>query len=112
MPTSMRDRWKAEDLAGARMAGPLPFTNGFPVMKIPRQGRVWENTGPLLFDLKGDPGQEHPVRNARIEDQLLEQATAEARRCEAPVEYFARYGMSVSTHTRQSFASLDFAVPR
>lgn len=91
--TGMKDFWSAEEFEGAQMTGPLPFTNGFPVMKIPRQGTVWENAGNLLFDLENDPGQESPIRDAEVEQRLLELVTREVSRCEAPAEYFARYGI-------------------
>ncbi|MFV0337885.1 MAG: sulfatase [Chthoniobacterales bacterium] len=92
MPTSMRQRWGAEELAGAQVVEELPFAKGFPVMKILRRGCVFENTGPLLFDLKKDPAQLCPISDSEITSRLFKLAEAELRRCEAPREYFLRYG--------------------
>lgn len=96
MPTSMRQRWIAADMAGAEMVGPLPFTNGFPVMKIPRSGpsELRGGTYSRLFDLEQDPAQGKPFTDKDVEARLADLAGAEARRCQAPAAYFARFGIS------------------
>lgn len=108
MPTGMRQRWSASEVEGAEMDGPFPFTNEFPVMKIPRKGTVWKNEGHLLFDLTSDPDQKHPIQDAEIEERLLELASTEASRCEAPVEYFSRYGVHVES-SHEAFSINNFS---
>lgn len=94
MPAAMRNLWSAEMLAGAEMVGPLPFTNGFPVMKIPRRAAMEGDPGShRLFDLDCDPEQENELCDPEMEKQLCDFAAAEARRCHAPEEYFRRYGI-------------------
>jgi hypothetical protein len=89
----MRQLWRAEELAGATVEGPFPFTFGYPVMRIPRRANHWNNQGNLLFDLQEDPGQTHPIWDPEIEDRLLAAATKEVERMDAPREYFVRFGV-------------------
>ncbi len=96
MPTHMRGFFSAEELSDTEIAGPLPFTKGCPVMKIPARAQrsksphVFTN---LLFDLQSDPRQEHPIQNAEIEARMIEHMLRLMKENDAPEEQYRRVGL-------------------
>lgn len=62
-----------EELQQIELAEPFDFTKGCRTMKI--AATEWINPyvyGSLLFDLKNDPGQEHPIVDAEVEKRMIE----------------------------------------
>ena len=65
MPTHMRAMFCVDELKEIELAGPFSFTKGCKVMKIRSENRMGDTTefGSMLFDLKEDPGQAHPIKD-------------------------------------------------
>jgi arylsulfatase A-like enzyme len=103
MPTHLRNRFTPEEMAGAGLVGPFPFTKGQPVLKVPVIDRspMYGNYGPgallesdtRLYDLSVDPGQEQPIKDAGVEDHLRSLMRELMRENDAPPEAFARLGL-------------------
>lgn len=87
-----------DELRSAELTGPLSFTKGAPVLRIPSSGwygKDYSRFGDLLFDLQDDPGQLHPIdcsgtEGARIEAAMTERLLRAMRLHAAPEEQFAR----------------------
>lgn len=96
MPTAMRGFLRAENLRRASLAGPLPFTKGYPVLRVPAQSWAAMRGAAaqtLLFDLQSDPGQERPIRDAEAERRMVGHLLRLMRECAAPAEQYARLGL-------------------
>jgi len=101
MPTHMGDMFSVDELKTAQMAEPFSFTKGCPVMRIGHGGQ-WvgksvEKFPTLLYDLQSDPQQEHPLKNAKIEQRMIEHLVREMRACDAPAEQYERLGVTRPT---------------
>ena len=95
MPTHMRGIFKPEELQDIQLAEPFSFTKGCRTMKI--ASRPWMNParfGNLLFDLKNDPGQMHPLQNPELENHMSQLMTRLMIENEAPSEQFTRIGLA------------------
>ncbi len=100
MPQHMRQPFSTEELSHATLTGPLPFTKGTPLLKIPvlETSPMYNNYGPgallenetRLYDLRTDPGQIHPLVNPAEEARLAGLMAALMREADAPEEAFAR----------------------
>lgn len=104
MPTHITSPFTTEELAGADLVGPLPFSKGVKVLKVPVIDRspMYNNYGPgallesetRLYDLKADPSQEHPLKDAIVEDRLCRTMAELMRANDAPPEAFVRLGFA------------------
>jgi arylsulfatase A-like enzyme len=100
MPTHIWDHFPPEELSGASLAGPFPFTKGAPVLKVPVSDRspMYSNYGPgalledetRLYDLERDPGQESPIRDSTAEDRMIGLMRKLMAENDAPPEAFTR----------------------
>ena len=99
MPTHMRSLFGVQELRGATLSPPLPWTQGVPVLQIPARhpkSRAWDapRFGTYLYHLKQDPQQlapiEDPVAEARMAT-LLMRLMAES---DAPQEQYQRLGLA------------------
>ena len=82
----------------------LPWTN-YPVYKVPARCCHWTNNalrfdrinryvpGSLLFDLRSDYAQEHPLTNPALEAEMTEKLMRCMERCGAPAEQYVRLGL-------------------
>ncbi len=103
MPTHIRSMMTSRELQTAELVRDFGFTKEMPVMKIDAlrdsrripnvDGRVFENYGTQLFDLRADPGQLNPVRDAAIERRLHAGIVGVLRAHDAPPELYGRYGL-------------------
>ena len=103
MPTHMASRFAPEELAGAELIGPLPFTKNAPVLRM--TGRSWGNPyayGTMLFDLENDPGQRSPLLDDAEELRMAGLLTELMRASDAPESQFTRLGLPVSGDVRES----------
>jgi len=94
MPTHMRARFSVQELRGAELAEPFPFTKGCPTLKVPAVR--WPGSHPfetLLFDLASDPGQQHPIQDSGIEQAMIAYIIALMRENDAPGEQYTRLGL-------------------
>lgn len=95
MPTHMRGRFSVEELSNITLAEPFSFTKGLSTMRVPAPSRgLLDDYETMLFDLKNDPGQTNPIRDERLEADMIERLKAALQRNDAPKEVYARYGLS------------------
>ena len=91
MPTHMRRTFSVQELGDIRLQDPFAFTKGCRTMKI--GARAWINPHPfgtLLFDLKKDPRQAHPLNDPRAEGMMIGHLVRLMKENEAPPEQFER----------------------
>jgi arylsulfatase A-like enzyme len=99
MPTRMRRRFTRSEMTGCELLPAQPYSNGFPVLKVPSAATMPTGSGSLapletmLFDRAKDPQQNAPFRDAAIEQRLKALAFRLLVENEAPAEVFARYGL-------------------
>jgi arylsulfatase A-like enzyme len=97
MPTHMRHTFSVEEMRRLEgLAEPFAFTKGCRTMKIRATPNTWVNPhdfGTLLFDLHNDPGQRHPIRDARIETNMIAHLVRLMRENDAPSEQYQRLGL-------------------
>ncbi|MGG5820422.1 sulfatase [Falsiroseomonas sp. HW251] len=104
MPTHIWSPFSVEELADARLAGPLPFTKGAKVLQVPviETSPFFNNYGPgalledetRLYDLVADPGQLAPLADATTEARLATLMAKLMAANHAPPEAFARLGLA------------------
>jgi arylsulfatase A-like enzyme len=112
MPAHIRSMMSPAELQTAELVRDFGFTKEMPVLKIDAlrdarripnvDGRVFENHGTKLFDLKLDPQQQHPLRNPLVERRLRDGIADVLRAHDAPPELFARYGLEPAIATAAS----------
>ena len=103
MPTHIFQRFSPEELAGAQLAPPFPFSKGAPLLRVPVTARspMYDVYGPgamledetRLYDLASDPGQEHPLEDPAQETRLAALMRRLMQANCAPAEAFARIGL-------------------
>jgi hypothetical protein len=96
MPTHMRARFSVEELQSISLAEPFSFTKGCRTVRVTASGSSWRDVfrfGTLLFDLETDPGQEHPIDDPAVEQQMIEHLVRLMRENDAPAEQFVRLGL-------------------
>ncbi|MEP7327752.1 MAG: sulfatase [Betaproteobacteria bacterium] len=103
MPAHMRTYFEAGEFAGAQVVSALPFTQGFPVWKLPVRRDAKANmtrryplldARTVLYDLAADPAQSTPIDDPQQESRIRALIVALLIRNDTPPEIFARYGLS------------------
>ena len=100
MPTHIFDFFSPTELAEAELQPALAFTKGAPVLKVPvtakspmyevyGPGALLENTT-RLYDLQNDPGQQQPLHDAVLEQELAASMAKLMQDQDAPPEAFER----------------------
>ncbi len=95
IPTHMKHIFDVKELQDIQLEEPFRFTKGCRTMKI--AGRSWVNAhqfGTLLFDLKKDPGQEHPISDPDVEAQMIQKMVRLMKENDAPADQFIRLGLT------------------
>tara|TARA_B100000686_G_C16433134_1_gene783197 strand:- start:162 stop:827 length:666 start_codon:yes stop_codon:yes gene_type:complete len=95
MPAHMRSPFSVEELQETVLVPPFDFTKGCPVMKI--AGNEIINTEAfktLLFDVEKDPGQECPIKDPVVEEQMISHLLRLLDETDAPPDQFFRLGLS------------------
>lgn len=74
----------------------LPFSKGLPVPKIPIRSRKINDyqSKDLLFNIKEDPGQEYPIEDEALKEQMCRLMAELMRQADAPEEQFVRMGLN------------------
>ena len=95
MPTHMDRFFSTEELQDIRLQEPFSFTKGCRTMKIPARVPMNSpaNFGTLLFDLKEDPGQKHPLADPEKETELTNAMLRLMHADDAPKEWYERFGL-------------------
>ena len=94
MLTHMRKRFGVDELQELTLADPFAFTKGCRTLKV--AGRPWMDPhafGTLLFDIRADPAQAHPLDDPAVEAALARQMAALMAANDAPPEQFVRIGL-------------------
>jgi hypothetical protein len=104
MPTHIYSMFTPEELAGATLSEPFPFTKGARLLRVPviERSPMYSNYGPgaliesdtRLYDLEKDPGQNHPIRDAGQEARLARLMAEQMARNDAPPEAFKRLAIA------------------
>ncbi len=107
VPLHMFHPFSVEELAKTQreLTDEFEFTKGVPVMKIPAKGSTSpDNTcyqfeehmkyGDLLFDLEEDGEQRSPIKDAALEQKMIEAMRQLMAENEAPEELYKRIGVS------------------
>ena len=107
MPTHIWELFSTDELAGATLSPPLPFTKNCPVLRIPvlETSPFSPNMGPRcllendtrLYDLDSDPAQAKPLQDAEIETRLCSLMARLMAENDAPDEAFERLELSRPT---------------
>ena len=94
MPMHMTKLFDPEELAKAEFVGPLRYTKGCNVLKVPAKDKYKiAKFGNLLFDLENDPKQLQPITDAAVEQTMIAKMIALMQASDAPVEQFERLGL-------------------
>lgn len=94
MPTHMRRRFGVGELQDIQLAEPFSFTKGMRILKV--TGRPFgpsQRYGTMLFDLKCDPEQKHPIVDEAVELRMIDAMLKLLRANDAPTEQFERLGL-------------------
>jgi arylsulfatase A-like enzyme len=102
MASHMRAPFAPDELQEIEVAGPLPFTKGAKLMKLPAQRSPFDAPrhdyfgDPLktmLFDVGSDPSQETQIHDDAIEARLKQKIERLMRENDAPPGQFQRMGL-------------------
>lgn len=101
MPTHQETMFSPEELKDVEICGPLSFTKGAKVMRIPVPSRLANATfcnsfqyGNLLFNLRDDPEQLHPLDDPETEAKMINALLVQMEESDAPAEQYERLGLS------------------
>jgi hypothetical protein len=99
MPTHLCWLFSVEELRKAELAGSFDFTKGCPLLKVKaHEGSPGGEMSPeplqtMLFNLKDDPVQEHPIQDEQVEACLIEAMKQHLQANDAPEELYRRMGL-------------------
>jgi arylsulfatase A-like enzyme len=102
MASHMRSLFTMEELSQAEIAGPLPFTKGARLMKIPAHRSLFDAPRhdyfgkplqTMLFDLESDYLQNKPITNPDVEGQMRNHVMRLMEQNDAPAEQYERLGL-------------------
>jgi arylsulfatase A-like enzyme len=105
MPTRMTRRMNGDDLVGATLTPPMPFTKGMPVLRVrptvtpdglpaAMENRSYSDAVTALYDTELDPGQTRPLDDPAIEARLAGLLARGLAETDAPAELFQRLGLA------------------
>ena len=95
MPAHMRSPFSVEELQETAIVPPFDFTKGCPVMKIAGNEIIKSKSfKTLLFDVEKDPGQECPIKDPVVEEQMISHLLRLLDETDAPPDQFFRLGLS------------------
>ncbi|MBO2459941.1 sulfatase [Actinomadura violacea] len=113
MPTHMNARFGPAELADAELLGPLPFTQGAPVLRVP--GSAWGSPyafGTLLFDLETDPDQQTPIVDDEQELRMIGLLLDLMRATDAPASQYERLGLPLDGPADESHLQVRRQLPQ
>lgn len=101
MPTNMRGFFDRAALAKATLTTEFSFTHHIPVLKVPSLpskhsgmfGMMLKQYGNLLFDLKNDYHELHPLKDAQLEAEMIAKLVQGLEEAEADAAQFDRLGL-------------------
>jgi arylsulfatase A-like enzyme len=97
MPTHIKSLFSVEEMQNIQLVKPFNFSKGVRLLKIGGLGSIGSINpylwGSMLFDLKSDPGQEHPIQMPEVEERMLKTMVELMRQSDAPAEQYQRMGL-------------------
>jgi arylsulfatase A-like enzyme len=97
-----RYTWMLHDAGGVDVEGDFdfavyPFSKGLPVPKIPVLAKPLNQyqQEDLLFNLRDDPGQQHPVQDEAMQQRMRARMALLMKESDAPPEQFTRLGLAM-----------------
>lgn len=94
MPSHMKKLYSVEELQQMELSPPFSFTKGCQTLKIAASSSIKSHEmGTLLYDLKTDPEQRHPLNDEQIEQQMQAMMVRLMQQCDAPMEQYERLGL-------------------
>lgn len=98
MPIKMNARYDVDELGKLSLAPPFNFTKGLQVLRIPAREKYKgvNSFGHLLFDLRDDPQQQHPIRDEAIEARMINLLIRLMKENDAPAEQYRRLGLDIA----------------
>jgi arylsulfatase A-like enzyme len=99
MPTHMRQLFSVSELQKAELCSGFSFTKGCPLLKIPAAaaapgGKPVTPQETQLFDIKHDPGQEHPLHDPETEERMRQTLIEILKESDAPPELYGIYNLN------------------
>lgn len=100
MPTHMRCLFSVDEMRTATLHPGFSFTKGTPLFKIrgvedhSGDTAMKSSLGTVLFDLKNDPQQCHPIRDREVETRMIRNMVRLMKANDTPEEQFARLGLT------------------
>lgn len=95
MPLHMSDRFSPSEMVKAEFVEGFNFTKGMKVLKIPSYDKYEvAHYGNLLFNLRKDPKQEHPLHDELIEKKYRKLLKEQLILNDAPIELYDRMGLN------------------
>lgn len=102
MPTVMRSRMSPRQLKDMELVPPFSFTKGCQVLKLKNVGSDAGKTdfryGNMLFNVKADPQQRHPIDDPEKEVALINEMIHLMKADDAPEDQFERLGLPLDGH--------------
>ncbi|MBR1919813.1 MAG: sulfatase [Spirochaetales bacterium] len=101
MPMHMRCLYSVEEMKSATLHPGFDFTKGVPLLKIASvEDRTGDTTpkhamSTMLFDLRTDPGQEHPIDDPEVEERMCKAMIRLMKENDAPEEQYTRLGFEI-----------------
>lgn len=82
------------------LSRPFSFSKGYPLIRIGNMGNDFQTAqreyGNLLFDLKQDPEQNHPIHSPETEIRMKQSIAEWMAKMDAPEELFDYYGLEIA----------------
>lgn len=97
MPIKMNARYDVDELGKLSLAPPFNFTkraSGITYSGEEKYKGV-NSFGHLLFDLRDDPQQQHPIHDEAIEARMINLLIRLMKENDAPAEQYRRLGLDV-----------------
>lgn len=98
MPTKARGFFEKELLYDMELVKTEQYSHGMPVCKIPSErvmicGYERQKIQDVIFDLKNDPKQKHPIQNDSLYEALCRKLVDKLKQVQVPDEVYERLGL-------------------
>ncbi|MEG1475689.1 MAG: hypothetical protein RSC10_08050, partial [Longicatena sp.] len=94
MPMYMTRRIPVNQLKDMQLVEPFSFTKECKVLKIKGSDKYGVSKfGNLLYDIKADPLQLHPIQNEKIETMMINKLIQQMKNNDCPKEQYYRLGL-------------------
>ncbi|MCJ8062756.1 sulfatase, partial [Staphylococcus aureus] len=97
MEIKMNESYDVDELGKLSVGTPFNFSKGVQGLRIPAREKYKgvNRFGHLLFDLRDDPQQQHPIHDEAIEARMINLLIRLMKENDAPAEQYRRLGLDV-----------------